>query len=92
MEKKKRIFSIGNRKSSRSEPPLQGIFPMEWEVGVASQWNWDPNTGIPIPKYHSHKTPLRYGNGMGKIIGRGFHYAWRIIPVLKWLIPPIYKP
>ena len=37
-----------------------------------------PNSGTPFPillPYHSHKNPLKYGNG--KLIGRGSHYMGR---------------
>ena len=70
----------------------KGIFPMECEVGSLPNGIGKSQgpllLGPPLP-YHSHKNPLRYGNGMGKLL---FHYAWRIIPVSKWLVTPIYKP
>ena len=40
--------------------------------------------------YHYHIFRDSYGNGMG-VVWEAYH-TWRIIPVSKYIVTPIYKP
>ena len=50
----------------------------------------------PVAWDHHHKcksSPGRWQNWRGSIISESsLAYTWRIIPVSKWLVTPIYKP
>ena len=49
--------------------PLEGLLPSVLSREIPGT----PNSGtlIPILPYHSHKNPLKYGNGMGPASGKG---------------------
>ncbi len=59
-----------------------------WWFKHRSNWIISPGRSMGRENLWKHHEPLEDGPPLSKQLGR----TWRIIPVSKWLVTPIYKP